>query len=645
IFPPPPCEMPLQFSTSTSERSGSSLSGSNSRSQGGSPASSGPPGKQRRPTFDVGSDHLCTAGDALEPDPATRKKPLTLTPQEMDETALRLYNEGKKWTEKRDQKLERARAERKREIEAEMKVRARPDVRSSGDGDVEKRLWEDGKRFQQKRANKIDKQRAIQDKEELDEVKQKPWVTDLANAVGRETFEDFLSFQTKWTHDIANKRRREEARTKAERDEDEKRDGKAWTMDKGSRAIVNGKKGYHSPQSKEGWQANLSHYLQSRRPSGHSCSKHHRRCTPLCEDNFEPIINEHSRRLVEGRRRATNGEEEQEWDDGATLTTEHAALYLPPSYSEMRSVAAEQGAASFERLFEDDRARKQDLDVLYDARLSPLAPRSPSGSTERALPRRQSAPGPASSPHHRMGSENPEAGVMAHSVRLRISELAEALEFEVEKNRNYDKLSRVVHKEAEYLTSALRAERERNDLLLLELQKEQARSSQLEQVLNQFYAAANVSRNIGEPLVKKSAVLAAAQSPVRLSLSPRCGATLEFEVEKNRNCDKLSRVVHKEAEYSTTALRAERERNDLLLLELQKEQARSSQLEQVLNQFYAAANVSRNIGEPLVKRSAVLAAAQSPVRLSLSPRAGEPAITRPTNSTLPTPMAINLDDL
>ena len=343
------------------------------------------------------------------------------------------------------------------------------------DGDDEEpteiRLYNTGKEMIERRMKTIERKRAEQEKQEMSQAPHKPKITPMGNAQEREDFNEFIEIQQKWKDESdAKLKRKRELRVKAE-DTETTKQREAWKMSKGSSDIMR-YTDYHAPSSSEGWQKNLARYTQIRNKKGESPA-------------FKPEINKHSARLSRNstQRKGDVGKRlhsiARDRDEGLHI---RQAGYSPPGH---------QRSTSHQRSNSVGKGKKDKT----KGKSRPLA--------EQYL---EDLP------------ESSSFGVYA--ARMRVAELAEALEFEVERNLSFDNLSREIKKEAGYLTSALREEREKNDLLQLELQKERSKSASLEAALNRHLSDTKLSRNIGEPLVSKTQILTNI-SPLPISLSPR----------------------------------------------------------------------------------------------------------------------------
>ena len=349
--------------------------------------------------------------------------------------------------------------------------------KKESDGKHELHLYKDGQKWQQARTRRLDLKRKELEKEEMEEVKTKPWVTEMAHDLARDNFEQFITNQEKWTRNVDAKKTREKMKCDAERQEREEPHDASWDMSRGSKEIIQRKSAYNSPSSKRGWRNNLAKYLRAKeRPASE---------TPA----FTPKINQTSRKMV--RRGSV----------GPRLHSLHAEQQENVSFRR-ECVSPQRRGSQASRTSSVGQPAKREATREFEPYTTPRA---------------EDFAGPKSG-----------SAFEVHDARLRVQELAEALEFEIERNQSYDRLSREVQKEAEYLTQSLRKERERNDLLVLELQHEKARSASLDQALAHHLSQANVSRNIGGPLVRPSDVLrqhleggAGGAGEVSLTLSPR----------------------------------------------------------------------------------------------------------------------------
>ena len=353
-----------------------------------------------------------------------------------------------------------------------------PKKRDPNAPDTELRLYKDGKKWQEQRTRRINNKRKEQEKEEMEEVRG-PWVTDLAKEMARDDFDQFVTSQQKWAEDQKRKRKGEKMRQDAETEEKNRPEKPSWEMSAGSREIIDRKQQlYSSPSSRRGWRKNLARYLRAKEGADEG-----RRAAP----SFHPRINEASRRMQHPLGEAPVGDRLYRQH---AETMEQLSFKREGAHTRRRSSSASAG-----------------LRKLREARVPTTSPRAEDFDT---------------------GSLEKGTSFEVYEARMRVAELAEALEFEIEKNKSYDRLSREVHKEAEYLTGALRNERERNELLLLEIQHEKSKTDALQQALEHHLSQTNVPRNIGEPLVRPSVMLAdslatsqAHLNAVSLSLSPR----------------------------------------------------------------------------------------------------------------------------
>eukprot|EP01064_Diplonema_japonicum_P008254 TRINITY_DN15738_c0_g1_i1.p1 TRINITY_DN15738_c0_g1~~TRINITY_DN15738_c0_g1_i1.p1 ORF type:complete len:391 (+),score=84.46 TRINITY_DN15738_c0_g1_i1:686-1858(+) len=325
----------------------------------------------------------------------------------------------------------------------------------------ELRLYEEGKKWQAARSQRLDRKRAELEAEKREGETSKPWVTDMAKEVGRDNFDQFIVFQEKWAKDLEVKKQKEKSKVASENAQKVREEGgdTKWQMSKGSQEIMQHSL-HDSPSSKTGWRKNLAKYLRNKE-SG--VWRHEE------QPSFKPSINDRSHGL------------DRHGDVG-------------------------------ERLHKSAKQREEQMELKRNGGKpsKPKASRNNNREKKRAV--QEDTGVVVTDDDYKVEDAGKGSSFEMYATRMRVAELAEALEFEIGKNRSFDKLSREVHKEAEYLTAALRKERERNDLLALELQHERAKTSSLQQALSSKLT----SRNIGAPLVPP-----VPPEPISISLSPR----------------------------------------------------------------------------------------------------------------------------